>query len=82
MPGAWSVGAPVRPAMPAPARQLTPPPAASPALVTCPHCQATEGIIVRTSRGTVSSLRCAACGHTWRDARRLVRVLVAETSTA
>jgi Zn ribbon nucleic-acid-binding protein len=69
MPGAWSVGAPVRPppVPPAPAAQV----------VRCPQCQADE-VRVRTSKAGVSHLECPACHHTWKDARRLVRVLVAD----
>jgi len=77
MAGAWSVGAPVRPTLPAPARQLTPPPADGPQLIRCPQCHASEGVKVRTSKAAVSFLVCPHCGHDWKDPRKLVRVLVA-----
>lgn len=65
----WSVGG-ARPAV------VAPPPPSVPQVVRCPQCGA-EDVRVRTSRGGISNLECQACHAAWRDARRLVRVLLA-----
>lgn len=71
MAGAWSVGgAPRAATLPTPPATVT-----GPTWVRCPQCSA-DNVRVRTSKAGISSLECPACGSTWKETRRLMRVLI------